>query len=229
MGEGSEHLRSLYHLPGFHEPFSAISHLLGALVFAYLSVFLLRRGRGDAVRLFYLGVFCFSGVLLLSLSAVNHMLVRDGDAQRILRRLDHGAIFVLIAGTFTPAHGLLFRGALRWGPLIAIWAGAIAGVTLKSMYFDDMPEWLGLACYLTMGWVGALSGCLLWLRFGFAFIKPVLIGGLAYSIGALLDYARAPILVPGVLHAHELFHVMVLVGVLCHFVFVWRIATVSPR
>ena len=112
----------LYHLPGFHEPFSAISHLFGAGLFLVLGFLLLRRGWGDTARLIFLGVYAVSCVLLLSMSAVFHMVVRGGPAHRVMERLDHGAIFILIAGTFTPGHGLLFRGPLRWGsPAVQNW------------------------------------------------------------------------------------------------------------
>src|SRR5687767_2832187 len=110
----------LHHLPGFHEPFSAISHLLAAALFAWLGFLLLLRGRGDPLRQFFLGVYAGSCVVLFSLSGVYHQMERGGTAHRVLERLDHGAIFVLIAGTFTPVHGILFRGPLRWGPLVLI-------------------------------------------------------------------------------------------------------------
>src|SRR5688572_19241218 len=111
----------LYHLPGFHEPFSAISHLLGAVLFAWLGALLLRRGRGDTERMIYLGVYAFSCVVLFSMSGVYHQMVPGGTAHRVMERLDHGAIFVLIAGTLTAVHGLLFTGPLRWGPLAFVW------------------------------------------------------------------------------------------------------------
>src|SRR5262245_30751473 len=92
----------LFHLPGFHEPFSAISHLFGAVLFAFMGLLLLRRGRGDTGRLIYLGVFVFACVFLMSMSGVYHMMIRGGAAHSVMERLDHAAIFVLIAGTFTP-------------------------------------------------------------------------------------------------------------------------------
>src|SRR5437660_11683735 len=102
----------LYHLPCCHEPFSAISHLGGAVIFVALGAALLWRCRSNGTRLAFLGVFAVACVLQFSLSGVFHMLVRGGIAQRVFERLDHGAIFVLIAATFTPAHGLLFHGWL---------------------------------------------------------------------------------------------------------------------
>jgi hemolysin III len=217
--------RPLYHLPGFHEPFSAMSHLLGAVLFAWLSALLLRRGRGDPLRLGFLGVYAFSCVLLLSMSGVYHQMVRGGTAHRVMERLDHGAIFVLIAGTLTPIHGILFRGWLRWAPIILVWIAAITGITLKTIFFSGLAEWVGLSFYLALGWFGAFTGFLLWRRYGFRYIRPLLWGGLAYSVGAVAEYLGYPVLIPGVVHGHEAFHLAVLMGAIFHWYFIWNIAT----
>jgi channel protein (hemolysin III family) len=221
---GLAQISELYHLPGFHEPFSAISHLLGAVVFLLLGLLLLQRGRGNRTRLIYLSVFVASYVFLFSMSGVYHMVVRGGTAHRVMERLDHGAIFVLIAGTFTPAHGLLFRGRLRWAPLLLIWGAAICGITLKTIFFESLPEWLGLTFYLTLGWLGAVSAVLLAQRYGFAFVKPLLLGGVAYSVGAIMEVFGWLVVLPGVIHPHEVCHLAVLVGAFYHFLFVWQFA-----
>jgi channel protein (hemolysin III family) len=221
----------LYHLPGFYEPFSAVSHLFGAVFFVALGLVLLYRGRGNRARLGFLAVYAVSCVVLLSLSGVYHMLVRGSAAHQVMERLDHGAIFLLIAGTFTPVHGLLFRGILRWGPLLIIWGCAITGITLKTIFLADMSEWLGLSFYLALGWCGGMIAIVLARRYGFAFIKPALVGGLIYSFGATLDLLKWPVILPGLINAHELFHVTVLAGALCMWLFVWQFATgaVSAR
>jgi channel protein (hemolysin III family) len=215
----------LYHLPGFHEPVSAITHLIGAVTFIVLGAMLLRRGRGSTSRLIFLGVYAASCVFLLSMSAVYHMLVRGGTANRVLERLDHGAIFVLIAGTFTPAHGILFRGIMRWGPLLLIWSAAITGITLKTIFFDNLAEWVGLSFYLGLGWVGSMSAFWLVQRYGFAFVAPLVWGGIAYTLGAVAEYLGWMTVIPGVVHAHEVFHFLVLAGAFWHWLFVWQFAT----
>src|SRR5262249_32253836 len=113
----------VFSLPGFDDPFSSLTHLVGAVIFAFLRYGPLRR-RGDRARLTYLGVFSLAGVMVFALSGVYHMTARGGTARVVLGRLDHCAIFVLIAATFTPAHGLLLHNGLRWGPLIGIWGCA---------------------------------------------------------------------------------------------------------
>ncbi len=217
-------LPELYHLPGFHEPFSAVSHLFGAALFAWLGLLLMRRARGDPRRLAFLAVYACSCVLLFAMSGLYHMLVRGGAAHGVAERLDHGAIFVLIAGTFTPVHGLLFAGPRRWLPLLFVWSSAGVGITLKNIYFADLAAWVGLGCYLLLGWCGALTAGLLWRRYGFRFVRPLVLGGLAYSVGAVAEYVGFPVLIPGVVQGHEVFHLAVLAGALWHWSFIWRIA-----
>ena len=211
----------VYPIPGFADPVSSLIHLSGAGVFAVLGFFLLRQGRGNVNCMIALSVFVFTSVFLLSMSGVYHLVSPDGLSHKVFQRLDHAAIFALIAGSFTPLHAILFRGFWRWGILLLIWGLAITGIALKVIFFDTIPEWLGLMLYLSLGWMGLASGIALWRRFGFAFIKPVVYSGLAYTVGALLEFLRWPTIIPGVLGPHELFHIAVLAGIGFHWRFVF--------
>jgi channel protein (hemolysin III family) len=220
---------ALYHLPGLYEPFSAISHLLGAVMFLLAGLSLLRHTGAGGARRVFVGVYVFSGVLLMAVSGVYHMTVTGGMSHAVMLRLDHSAIFILIAGTFTPVHGLLFRGGMRWAPLLLIWTIAVGGIVLKFAFIERVADWVSLTLYLTMGWFGTAAGIVLWRRHGFGFIRPLLFGGIAYSTGALMEFCGWPVVVPRLIHAHEVFHVAVLVGAALHFVFIWRIAAKTTR
>ena len=211
-------------IPGFSDPMSSLSHLSGAVVFAILSVPLMSRGRGDALRVVSLAVFAFSCVLLLSLSGVYHLLSPGTAGREVLMRLDHAAIFVLIAGSFTPVHMILLRDRWQWHLLAWIWAAAIAGLALKTVYFDAMPAWLGLLMYLALGWLGLISTVAIALRSGVRFILPLVWGALAYTGGAVVDFLDWPVLVAGVVGPHELFHLAVLAGISFHWAFIRGIA-----
>lgn len=223
---------SLLSIPGFADPFSSLSHLLAAGVFAVLAVPLVIRGVRTADegsrngREISLSIFAASAVFLLSMSGVFHLLSFGGAPRAVLQRMDHAAIFVLIAGTFTPIHVILFRGVLRWGPLALIWLCAVLGVTLKSVYFTSTPPLVGLALYLAMGWAGILPIFVLWRRKGLRFVRSLLIGGLAYTAGAVAEGIEPPALIEGVIRAHEIFHVAVIVGLGFHWRFIWRVAGV---
>jgi hemolysin III len=211
-------------IPGFADPFSSLSHLLGAAVFLLLGVFLIRRGAGSAARVASLALFVFGSVLLLSVSGVYHLLDPRGTARHIMRVLDHAAIFLLIACSFTPPHVILFRGPGRWGILLLVWTFAVVAITVQSIYFGSMPHSISLGLYLGMGWIGLIGGIALWRRHGYRFIAPIFWGGVAYSIGAIMEAQRWPVLVPGVVQAHEVFHVAVLIGLTLHWSFIYGIA-----
>ena len=211
-------------IPGFSDPVSSLTHLAGAVVFAILSAFLVARGRGDARRVTSLAVFAFSCVLLLSFSGVYHLLSPGTTARGVLMRLDHAAIFVLIAGSFTPVHVILLRDLWHWHLLAWIWLAALAGVVLKTVYFEVTPESLGLLMYLGLGWLGLISTVVLARRFGVRFVLPLVWGALAYTIGAVVDFQGWPVLIAGIVGPHEVFHLAVLAGISFHWAFILGIA-----
>ena len=207
-------------IPGFSDPFSSISHLLGVLVALYFSVNLIRYTGGYRSSVIAVVVFVFSVVFLLSMSGVFHLLDHESLGRAVLQRLDHAGIFALIAGTFTPIHCILFRGFWRWGFLILIWVLAITGITFKTIFFNELAEWLGLMFYLSLGWLGVLSAYLTHRLHGYTIIKPLFYGGLAYTAGATLEFLQWPIVILGVIGPHELFHIAVLAGIYWHWKFV---------
>jgi channel protein (hemolysin III family) len=212
-----------YPIPGFADPVSSLMHLAGTGVFAVLGFFLMRRGSGSVAAMVSLGVFVFTCLFMLSMSGAFHLLSVGGTGRMVLQRLDHAAIFALIAGSFTPIHGILFKGFGRWGVLALIWALAATGIALKAIFFDTIPEWLSLTLYLGFGWIGLGSGAMLWRRYGFALVRPLFYSGLSYSAGAVLDFLRWPVVVNGILGPHELFHVAVLAGIGFHFRFLFGV------
>jgi len=197
-----------------------MTHLFSAGIFLILGIWLVLRGRDSLIKLISLSTFAFSSVFMLSMSGVFHLLEPQGTAREVLQRLDHAGIFFLIAATITAVHSILFKGIWRWGMLLMIWTIAITSITLKTIYFHDLSEWMGLSLYLGMGWLGAITGVLLYRRFGLTFIKPLIYGALAYTAGAVMEFIRMPLLVPGVIGPHELFHIAVLIGLGYHFRFI---------
>lgn len=206
-----------------NDPFSALTHLFGAIAFAIAGVSFVRRATTRAHR-WPLAIFASTAVLLLLASTLFHWLASGTGAREVAQRLDHAAIFTLIAGTFTPIHVILFRGALRWGVLALVWTSAVAGLTLKTVFFNNVPEALGVSAYLALGWVGLFSMVVIFRRWGARFVSPLVLGGLAYTVGAVCEFTGQPTLITGVIGSHEVFHVAVLVGLGCHWMFVRRIA-----
>lgn len=208
-------------IPGFTDPFSSISHLLAALFFFIYSYKLFSHASSRPRSwLIAVVVFVISVVFLLTMSGVFHLLDHDSTGRAVLQRLDHAGIFALIAGTYTPVHTILFKGFWRWGFLFCVWLLAIVGITFKSIFFNDMAEWIGLMLYLGLGWLAIFSGYLTHRLHGFIIIKPLIYGGLAYTIGASLEFSQLPIVIAGVVGPHELFHIAVLAGIAWHWQFI---------
>lgn len=193
------------------DPVSAWTHGLAAVAYAVLAVELLWRGRGSAGRVAALAIFAGSAVLLLAASAAFHAAPAGSAVRTILQRVDHAAIFVLIAGTATPIHGIRFRGVMRWGMIALLWTVAAAGIAVKMVYFERVPEWLGVLLYLAMGWMGIAAMIGTWRAWGPRAALWMVAAGLAYTAGAAVELAGWPTLGPG-WGPHEVFHVFVLLG-----------------
>ena len=144
-------------IPGFYEPFNAISHLLGALVFAVLSIWLIRSARGEGWRVAAYATYAFGTVFLLSMSGVYHMLTEGGTARNVLGRLDLAGIFLLIVSTHTPIQAMYFRGATRRLVIAIMWAIAVTGTVLFSVFYSSIPTDLKTATFLVLGWIGGMG------------------------------------------------------------------------
>ena len=198
-------------------------------MFAVLAVVLIRRARGDARRVFALVIFAITSVLLLSMSGVFHMLEDGTTGRHVLGRLDQAAIFALIAGTHTPIQVLFFRGFARWGVLLLMWLIAATGITLFSVYYHSLPHGLGTGVYLAMGWIAGVAGLIVWRREGTLSMHLLILGGLVYSLGAILLGLEWPTLWPGIFGPHELWHVAVLTALALHWRFFFEHARQPAR
>jgi len=161
-------------------------------------------------------VFAASLALLFGVSALYHRVDWSPDQRRRMRRLDHAAIFVLIAGGYTPLFALVPSTTGGHGALWAIWVGSGLGV-LKSLLWADAPKWVTALLCVVLGWtvagqvvdrvaavgpwaVGLLVGC-----------------GVIYSLGALVYALRRPDPFPKIFGYHEVFHAIVIIASACLF------------
>jgi len=206
---------------GLHDPVSAWLHLLAALGFTVAGFYLVFKGRGSKLRVASLVLYTFSLLFLFSMSGVFHLLPYNTAGREVLQILDHAAIWILIAGTFVPIHTLMFRGPKRWGVLLLVWLITIPGVTLTVVFFSTMPEWLSLTFYLSLGWIGLVTAYFVVSEYDKAEALYIFYGGIAYSIGAVLEFLRWPNPVESVFEAHDIFHVFVIIGAAYHWRFVY--------
>ena len=212
---------------GCREPFSSLSHLIGAGLFAGLAFNLVRRGEGDWRRTVSLSAFGLSTVTLLCLSGIYH-LFWPGPMREIMLRADVSAVFLLIAGSMTPVHAILFRGIGRWGALTLIWSVALGGIIWRMLFCENTPGPYGIAFFLLFGWGSVITAVIIWRRFGWNFVRPAVLSGLAYTIGAIGLLLHQPILIPGIIGPHEIWHLAVLCGLGLQWRFVHQFAEWDP-
>jgi hemolysin III len=153
---------------------------------------------------------------LLGTSALYHRVTWRPSTRRWMRRLDHSMIFVLIAGTYTPVAVIALSGGLARAVLIAVWAGAGAGIVFKLVWIDA-PKWVFAAVYIALGWVsvavfGELPGAIGWLG-----VAGLAAGGLLYTAGAVIYASGRPNPWPEVFGYHEVFHALVLAAAALHY------------
>ncbi len=168
-------------------------------------------------------VFAVSLALVLGTSGAYHRLAHSPVARRRMRRLDHSMIYVLIAGTYTPLCVLVLPR--RWGVpmLVAVWAGAAAGVVLKVVGIDKLRV-LANSLYIVMGWLAVLALPAIVPRVSTATLALMLFGGVAYTAGAIVLLRHRPDPNPAVFGFHEVWHVCTLVGAASHYAMVWHLA-----
>ncbi|MDA0833353.1 MAG: hemolysin III family protein [Planctomycetota bacterium] len=219
-------MHTIHALPefGFREPFSVLSHLLGVGIFVVLSWRLIRSGRGDAGRTISLCVMAFTSVQTLLVSSLYHALW-PGPERELMLRADVAGIFLLIAGSMTPVHLILFKGAWRWGPLAVAWATAFVGAWLRLAVYEGGPGIGGTMIFLFFGWAAAITSFEIWRRHGWHCIRMAVYGGLTYTTGAIMLMMQWPTLITGVIGWHEIWHVAVLGGLGLHWRFIFQIAS----
>ena len=198
------------------DPFPGLSHWFGLAlsIVAFAVLMVLARGRPMHVVGFAIYGTCL--ILLYLASALAHSVHCSPKMEARLNRLDYTAIFLAIAGSYTPICLLALRGPLGWGMLAAVWTVAALGIA--SVYaFPAHKNWPRVTAYLGMSWLAIIAGGEVYNALSPAALGWLLAGGVIYSVGAIVFVTDRPHLWPGRFAAHDLWHVMVLAGSACHF------------
>lgn len=202
------------------EPVNSFSHMIGILLSLAATVVLVVLSVPDPWRIASFAVYGSTAVLLYTASTLLHTIHASPRVEYILRRFDHAAIFVYIAGCYTPITLVSLRPQhpeWAWSLFGAIWLIALAGVIFKVFWFRA-PRWLSTVLYLLMGWLALLAIRPMLDVLGAGAIAWLAAGGVFYTVGAVIYATRWPDLRPGVFGYHELWHFFVLAGSACHFV-----------
>jgi len=204
-------------LSKLREPVNGLTHLGGAIAAFIGQIALLIVGWSGTAKVLSVLVYGLSLIALFSASATYHLVKARPKVIGILRKLDHSAIYLLIAGTYTPFCLLAFTGFFRWGLLAIIWAIALVGIVLK-VFMGRLPRWVNAGVYVVMGWlcvsaIGQMTSALT--PFVLAWLA---VGGVIYTLGAVVYATKIFNFAPGRFGFHEVWHIFVLLGALAHFV-----------
>jgi hemolysin III len=192
-----------------------VSHRIAffvALVAGALLVVRARPGTATAAAL----AFAASLVFLFGVSALYHGVDWSPEGRQRMRRLDHAAIFVLIAGGYTPLFSLVPSSQGGHGALIAIWAGASVGV-VKSLLWAHAPKWLTALVCVVLGWTALGQVVDRASQVGSLSVGLLIASGAIYSLGALVYALKRPDPFPRVFGYHEVFHLIVIIASVCLF------------
>jgi hemolysin III len=194
-----------------------VSHQIAAFVAAPASIALVAAARGPVARTgaAMYGVSLFT---LFLVSTIFHRPTWSPGVRSWIGRLDNSAVFLFIAGTYTPIC-LLLGGSEGHALLAVAWTGAVLGIVL-TVAWPNAPKPLMAGIYVLLGWVFAPALAGLEVAMGGEGVRFLVLGGVAYTTGALVYALRRPDPLPRVFGYHEIFHLFVIVGAVCHFLVV---------
>lgn len=206
------------------EPGSAITHFIGMMLAIFAATpLLVKAGLSSGTQtLIAMGIFVLSLILLYGASATYHSVNLSGRLLRVFRKIDHMMIFVLIAGSYTPVCLIVLGGQLGYTMLAVVWGIAIGGMLIKAFWIT-CPKWFSSAIYIAMGWVCVFVFGQLWQTLPKAAFLWLLAGGIVYTAGGIIYALKLPIFNSRHSHfgSHEIFHLFVMGGSICHFIFMY--------
>jgi hemolysin III len=203
------------------ERINTISHLFGACLALVGAGLLISQAaaQGDPWKIVGVSVYGLSLVSLFVCSTLHHGLDGSPRLNEVLRTLDYDSVFLLIAGTVTPLVLVLFRNVYGWTVFGAVWTIAVIGIVLRSVW-RRVPKYVTNTLYISMGWLTVrLVGANVALPLGALALMAA--GGLVYSAGFVIFVIERPNPWPGVFGFHELWHVLVVVAAVLHYLLMY--------
>lgn len=203
------------------DPGSAITHFIGMLMAVFATVPLIIKATHEPSPIYVvsIAIYAASLILLYAASTTYHTFDRSEKVNTILKKIDHMMISVLIAGSYTPICLLVLGGRLGIILLAIVWSIAIAGILIKA-FWVYCPKWVSSVLYIGMGWTCVLAFTQLLNSMSPAAFGWLLAGGLIYTVGGIIYALKLPIF--NMKHkdfgSHEIFHLFVMGGSICHFV-----------
>ncbi len=207
----------------FREPVNGFTHFVGLILGIFALAWLIASTHDTPDRMLSVIIYGVCMILLYAASTAFHLVEGSDEIVLFLCRLDHAAIYLMIAGTYTPLVYNVLSGTWRWGLLISIWMLAIVGIIYKLRYLRGNRKRASVLIYVGMGWIGLIT-----LPQAIKLLDPpalqlIIAGGIVYTVGALIFMLQRPNLHQWFDH-HALWHLFVLAGSALHFVVVLQVA-----
>lgn len=206
------------------EPGSAITHFIGMMLAVFASTpLLIKAAVSDGFTAFFaMAVFMLSMIALYGASTLYHSVTVKDRILRIFRKIDHMMIFVLIAGSYTPVCLIVLGGQLGYTLLAVVWTIAVIGMLVKALWIT-CPKWFSSAIYIAMGWVCLGVFGQLWNTLPHSAFLWLLAGGIIYTAGGIIYALKLPLFNSKHQYfgSHEIFHLFVMGGSICHFIFMY--------
>ena len=206
------------------EPGSALTHFIGMMMAVFATIpLLIKAGIESGGRAFAaMAIFMGSMILLYAASTTYHTVNLTGKYLKIFRKIDHMMIFVLIAGSYTPVCLIVLGGNLGYRLLALVWGIAIFGIIIKACWIT-CPKWFSSISYIAMGWVCVFAFGPLFHSLPLTAFLWLLGGGIIYTIGGVIYALKLPVFNSRFksFGSHELFHLFVMGGSICHFIFMY--------
>ena len=211
------------------DPGSAITHFIAMVLAALAATPLIKKAAhmSGSFTAIAVAVFIVSMILLYAASTIYHTLDISDHVNKMLKKIDHMMIFVLIAGTYTPVCLIVLGNAFGYRLLALVWFIAIVGIVINAIWIN-CPKWFSSMIYIAMGWV-----CLTAIKSIIASLTPgafywLLAGGIIYTIGGIIYALKLPLFNARFKHfgSHEIFHLFVMGGSFCHYMVMFRYVAV---
>lgn len=227
-------MRTAEHVTGhfkIKDPGSAITHFIGMLmaIFAASPLIIRALSAPDTIHVISLTIFIVSMILLYGASTLYHTLDLSPKVNTLLKKLDHCMIFVMIAGSYTPVCLIVLHGSVGYALLALVWGIAILGIIFKLCWIS-CPKWVSSLLYIVMGWVCVLAFTQIINALPTAAFNWLLVGGIIYTIGGIIYALKLPIFNSRHKNfgSHEIFHLFVMGGSICHFIVMFQYVAVFP-
>ena len=199
------------------DPVSGLTHLGAAILSLFGLIALIIITWGDTPKLVSVIIYGVTLIAMFSASATYHMTISSPKVIEILRKVDHSAIYLLIAGTYTPFCMNAFSGFWKWGLFSIIWSLAIIGVGIK-IFIIRAPRWVNAGIYLIMGWLIVIAAGEMGRTLPANTITWLIIGGVIYTLGAVIYITKKMDFKPDIFGFHEVWHIFVILAAAAHYI-----------